>query len=1136
MKTTFLGQLTGYSSSEEDEVGHNLEASGRPNVPQPESSASQQNVRLLPKYRLYFEWGCNDNFRLLTSLRQRAHPSGKIDHIPSTKNLHYTRTAKVNTTPEQHRGAIMASKTGSTTKRQDTSPILAMHRKRPRSGPFVQESSDEDSDSDNDSRKDDDEDEDDSVSQRNDDDNRKSKITRSVPMKARLPMPNGPPPPLDRKSVRDMRGLIAGMKNRIKNASNPLASNTQAGPITSNATLSSQMKSQMGGRQRASLQAPRSEPIVRQIEKRPLSKARQIQHPETPAPVRRSTTAPSGTFSRPSKAIPSTPLRSASSVSRDPEPLRQPTIKTHTNSTGKSRSSDVHITNRFSESDRGPVGDARKSAQPRGQVNTVSNILGDIRKNERKGESSVRQTTNTPVVPHKPSSQKSPVYKELYSPTFTTGASTSRRSQKEVIVEPRTEQAIMSKRAPGDAHGGRGSKPSVPMSRPPSYNSTAPMDRPHLTRPATAASAQKRKIDDVSNEPVHDQPSSKRPALSVAPPPRTARPAAQVSVQRNSTRVCTTNADGITESVPTHAPLETTPEVMKPTVVPGSSSSFQSSRQSSVSVPSARSSAPAAEAMASHNLEQQAKPRKSFEVPKSVAETSNATTSGNPPSRANSVAAENSTSRWEIRRSSSVTKPSHLDHDGRIAKSSTSAPHPKQDSKAPSGVRKTSSSTQKPLDITPAVRAPTTPSATIIDKEQNATSKLVGPGKHQQDVAPNITLEPHKENLKKEGKVLSDGADKSSKSSKDVSTPAQKAIPQSSVESRATDQGAFGPQPASCKMSDAGSPVDAQRSDRQKISVDPEAPSAADPKFVFDPELDANLLPTKNQTTKGKEPAETSIIPEILSVPAHDNTTNTDVASAIDLSTSAAIPQDAESFFEYSVLERFSRSTENVSPDDGMVLSSSCTNIEEANARAKRVFDYKCAQYQQHFAIHFSEAITKRDDNGCAQLVGTFAPVDQPSKQILLTVWVRRDRVSEFAGQTRKDVKFTSFISKTVYVLRLFKLSPIASESEKGDVAADSLRIHHPHSRTECYTTLAGANRAAKNLQIELSHEPKPSDLEKKWQAQNLSELNKKMMELEEASDGEEKCWKSKFNGSGRGSDKYELLVEKVGLCGPRNL
>ncbi|KAH8724347.1 hypothetical protein GQ44DRAFT_709018 [Phaeosphaeriaceae sp. PMI808] len=97
-------------------------------------------------------------------------------------------------------------------------------------------------------------------------------------------------------------------------------------------------------------------------------------------------------------------------------------------------------------------------------------------------------------------------------------------------------------------------------------------------------------------------------------------------------------------------------------------------------------------------------------------------------------------------------------------------------------------------------------------------------------------------------------------------------------------------------------------------------------------------------------------------------------------------------------------------------------------------------------------------------------------------------------------------------------------------------RVYSPLPCTECYTSLNAANRAAKNVQIKLSHEKNPKMLAKHWQDENLAELNKRASAMETAEAEEDKYWKSQFKGAGLSSTEFELIVENVGLCGPRNL
>lgn len=115
------------------------------------------------------------------------------------------------------------------------------------------------------------------------------------------------------------------------------------------------------------------------------------------------------------------------------------------------------------------------------------------------------------------------------------------------------------------------------------------------------------------------------------------------------------------------------------------------------------------------------------------------------------------------------------------------------------------------------------------------------------------------------------------------------------------------------------------------------------------------------------------------------------------------------------------------------------------------------------------------------------------------------------------------------------------SASKSSPSAARTLRIHHPIPHTsEIYTTLTHANRAARRLQIELSHEKEPScPLTARWQEQNRRQLEERVCALEigQGEEGQQRrFWSSVFNGVGRGGDRFELVVEETRLGGPRNV
>jgi hypothetical protein len=303
--------------------------------------------------------------------------------------------------------------------------------------------------------------------------------------------------------------------------------------------------------------------------------------------------------------------------------------------------------------------------------------------------------------------------------------------------------------------------------------------------------------------------------------------------------------------------------------------------------------------------------------------------------------------------------------------------------------------------------------------------------------------------------------------------------------------------------------------------------------------LAAEPVPVQH-TAKNPEPEIPSLTTTTISrVPRSDSPQQAATHAPV-LSSLPTLSADVEPHFEYSVFQKIWSASEDESSVTAVEISlHPSTNISEANRHAEKLFCNAREQYQQHFAIQFSEWKNTRNDNGCNVLGGTFAPVDYPEEKSWMKLWVQRAQISAHAGNTMQAMAHhTSFVAKTVYVLRLFQILSTTPDSDTEDTAAvDKVkRIFYPLPRTECYTTLYAANRAAYKLQIDLSHKSNPSALDNIWQKKNVAELNRKLKELEEAEDGGDKYWKSEFNGSGLGSVTFELLVEKVGLCGPRNL
>ncbi|CAG5178383.1 uncharacterized protein ALTATR162_LOCUS8673 [Alternaria atra] len=268
-------------------------------------------------------------------------------------------------------------------------------------------------------------------------------------------------------------------------------------------------------------------------------------------------------------------------------------------------------------------------------------------------------------------------------------------------------------------------------------------------------------------------------------------------------------------------------------------------------------------------------------------------------------------------------------------------------------------------------------------------------------------------------------------------------------------------------------------------------------------------------------------------------TTSDDV---LTLSGSSKVSKGAQSYFEYSVFQKVWSSEQAEEDIAGTeIIVRPFTNIVEANGHAEKVFQGSRA----HFFDAIFESSNERDEYGCSIFTGSVTPFDNPTKRFHLRIWIQRDIVSKLANQTPQTLKGTSFISSTCYVLRLFNLAEQAdtegsdsSDSDDGDAPArEPVRVYQSHTRPEVYTTLDAANRAARALQIELSHEKEPRGASKAFQEKDIRELNAKLVELQSAErNGGDGCWKSKFNACGLGADTLEVVVEKTGICGPRNI
>jgi len=301
------------------------------------------------------------------------------------------------------------------------------------------------------------------------------------------------------------------------------------------------------------------------------------------------------------------------------------------------------------------------------------------------------------------------------------------------------------------------------------------------------------------------------------------------------------------------------------------------------------------------------------------------------------------------------------------------------------------------------------------------------------------------------------------------------------------------------------------------------------------PVMVGSLRPSLPMNPKGK-------IPEVRSgckEPVRE-TQNPIRGEQIELLPSI-ISRDAEPYFEYSVSERWwSDEQDEHDVEEVTVILRPFTDINEANAQAETLFQRlrDTSTWNAHHVL--ANWTSKRDEHGCLMCKASFSPFDNPSKEHFGKIWVRRDYVSELANRKPQDFQPTPFISSTVFVLRLAKLIAPAESSDSdssNDKAHAPLRVYQPLIRSEVFTTLHEANRAARDQQLELSHEKEPKNvLTVKWQEENLKHLSGKLRLLNSRNNGKAERWESEFNGFGIGGDRFELKVEQASICGPRNL
>lgn len=282
---------------------------------------------------------------------------------------------------------------------------------------------------------------------------------------------------------------------------------------------------------------------------------------------------------------------------------------------------------------------------------------------------------------------------------------------------------------------------------------------------------------------------------------------------------------------------------------------------------------------------------------------------------------------------------------------------------------------------------------------------------------------------------------------------------------------------------------------------------------------------------------------------------------------SPTISPAAEPYFEYTIHQTVFLSSS--SPTTTELSAQPFTALDHANAQTDKLFQSAREQYEL-VGMRCKSTTSRVLVNGLSVHEATLISIDDPSKTVTVKLWVERAEVSLYANHTPSLTPTAPLIGKTLYALRLWRLAERADSESDSEAEDDSdndnedggheekeqIRIYHPlpHICTEVHTSLDSANRAAKRVQIELSHEKAPKSLQAQWQLDDLRDLNKKLEDLRseaaEKDDGESEtpssfeyeqnrrrgCWKSKFRGVGHDGVEFELLVTSVGVSGPRNI
>ncbi|KAF2477597.1 uncharacterized protein BDR25DRAFT_364482 [Lindgomyces ingoldianus] len=116
--------------------------------------------------------------------------------------------------------------------------------------------------------------------------------------------------------------------------------------------------------------------------------------------------------------------------------------------------------------------------------------------------------------------------------------------------------------------------------------------------------------------------------------------------------------------------------------------------------------------------------------------------------------------------------------------------------------------------------------------------------------------------------------------------------------------------------------------------------------------------------------------------------------------------------------------------------------------------------------------------------------------------------------------------AKKFFVVRLYKLIQIGDDEDQDDIENSGKRIRE-FIKDRHYLSLGNANRAARDLQVEFSHQENPkSETEKVWQNADLKKLDEEVRALDPVDGKEGECWTNQFNGLN--GDKFGVEVDEA--------